>query len=134
MSIQYDISSALAYDPATSATFVDGVSFNVSGSRRLTQMGLTFLTQTELKDVCYWRSKTKTVYQYGSVGSLAAPTGYQPVHTTASTDTTYWTDINSMTADQAAGDGNVYYCISTDDRTTWTVIDNTDGERDIVKK
>jgi hypothetical protein len=60
-------------------------------------------------------------------------TGYQPVHTTASTDTTYWTDINSMTADQAAGDGNVYYCISTDDRTTWTVIDNADGERDIVR-
>jgi hypothetical protein len=60
-------------------------------------------------------------------------TGYQPVHTTASIDTTYWTDINSMTADQAAGDGNVYYAISTDDRTTWTVIDNTDGERDIVR-
>ena len=38
-----------------------------------------------------------------------------------------------MTADQAAGDGNVYYAISTDDRTTWTVIDNTDGERDIVR-
>jgi SpoU rRNA methylase family enzyme len=56
-----------------------------------------------------------------------------PVHTTASIDSTYWTDINSMTADQAAGDGNVYYAISTDDRTTWTVIDNTDGERDIVR-
>ncbi|MDB4416863.1 beta-propeller fold lactonase family protein [bacterium] len=68
-----------------------------------------------------------------SVGSLAIPTGYHPVHTTQSTDTTYWTDINSMTADQAAGDGNVYYAISTDDRTTWTVIDNTDGERDIVR-
>jgi hypothetical protein len=61
------------------------------------------------------------------------PTGYQPVHTTASIDSTYWTDINSMTADQAAGDGNIYYAISTDDRTTWTVIDNTDGERDIVR-
>jgi sugar lactone lactonase YvrE len=38
-----------------------------------------------------------------------------------------------MTADQNAGDGEVYYAISTDDRTTWTVIDNTDGERDIVR-
>jgi hypothetical protein len=37
-----------------------------------------------------------------------------------------------MTADQNAGTGNVYYAISTDDRTTWTVIDNT-GERDIVR-
>jgi len=38
-----------------------------------------------------------------------------------------------MTADESAGDGNVYYAVSTDDRTTWTVIDNTDGERDIVR-
>jgi sugar lactone lactonase YvrE len=68
-----------------------------------------------------------------SLGLTAIPSGYQPVHTTASIDSTYWTDINSMTADQAAGDGNVYYAISTDDRTTWTVIDNTDGERDIVR-
>jgi hypothetical protein len=71
-----------------------------------------------------------TVYQY-AIGQ-AYPTGYQSVHTTASIDSTYWTDINSMTADQNAGTGNVYYAISTDDRTTWTVIDNT-GERDIVR-
>jgi len=38
-----------------------------------------------------------------------------------------------MTADQAAGDGNVYYAISTDDRTTWSIADNTDGIRDIVR-
>ena len=74
-----------------------------------------------------------TVYQYSTGETPIAVTGYQPVHTTASIDSTYWTDINSMTADQAAGDGNVYYAISTDDRTTWTVIDNTDGERDIVR-
>jgi hypothetical protein len=73
-----------------------------------------------------------TVFEY-STGAFYFPTGYQPVHTTSSIDTTYWTDINSMTADQAAGDGNIYYAISTDDRTTWTVIDNTDGERDIVR-
>jgi sugar lactone lactonase YvrE len=72
------------------------------------------------------------IHEY-SIGSTAIPSGYHPVHTTTSIDSTYWTDINSMTADQAAGDGNVYYAISTDDRTTWTVIDNTDGERDIVR-
>jgi hypothetical protein len=65
--------------------------------------------------------------------SLAyVPTGYQPC-ISSNIDSTYWTDINSMTADQNAGDGNVYYAISTDDRTTWTVIDNTEGERDIVR-
>ena len=65
--------------------------------------------------------------------SLIVYSGYAPAITKNSIDTTYWTDINSMTADQAAGDGSVYYAISTDDRTTWTVIDNTDGERDIVR-
>ena len=73
------------------------------------------------------------IYQYSTGTGVAAPTGYHPVHTTSSTDTEYWTDINSMTADQNAGSGEVYYAISTDDRTTWTVIDNTDGERDIVR-
>jgi 6-phosphogluconolactonase (cycloisomerase 2 family) len=68
-----------------------------------------------------------------NVGSFYFASGYQAVHTTASIDSTYWTDINSMTADQNAGDGEVYYAISTDDRTTWTVIDNTNGERDIVR-
>jgi hypothetical protein len=73
------------------------------------------------------------VNEYTTGTGLFFTTGYHPVHTTTSIDSTYWTDINSMTADQAAGSGNVYYAISTDDRTTWTVIDNTDGERDIVR-
>jgi len=91
--------------------------------------------------ICFDNSGTKMyisgdtnnkIYQYDT-GEFFVTTGYQPVHTTQSIDSTYWTDINSMTADQAAGSGNVYYAISTDDRTTWTVIDNTDGERDIVR-
>jgi 6-phosphogluconolactonase (cycloisomerase 2 family) len=68
-----------------------------------------------------------------TLGSTAIPTGYQAVHTTTSTDSTYWTDINSMTADEAAGDGNIYYCVSTDDRTTWKIAKGTDGERSIVR-
>jgi hypothetical protein len=38
-----------------------------------------------------------------------------------------------MTADEAAGDGNIYYCVSTDDRTTWKIAKGTDGERSIVR-
>tara|TARA_R110000803_G_scaffold45188_1_gene95262 strand:- start:95 stop:1510 length:1416 start_codon:yes stop_codon:yes gene_type:complete len=68
-----------------------------------------------------------------NLGSFVSASGYQPVHTTNSIDSTYWTDINSMTADQAAGNGNIYYAISTDDRTTWSVIKDVGGERDIVK-
>jgi sugar lactone lactonase YvrE len=118
LSVGFDVSTA-SYLNSFSASSVDnnanGIVFNANGSKMFL-VGATY----------------DAIYQYSTASSYF-PTGYQPVHTTASTDTTYWTDINSMTADQAAGDGNVYYAISTDDRTTWTVIDNTDGERDIVR-
>ena len=68
-----------------------------------------------------------------TLSGVSVPTGYHAVHTKTSTDSTYWTDINSMTADEAAGDGNIYYCVSTDDRTTWKIAKGTDGERNIVK-
>ena len=68
-----------------------------------------------------------------NLGTEAVLTGYHAVHTTASTDSTYWTDINSMTADEAAGDGSIFYCVSTDDRSTWKIAHNTDGIRSIVR-
>jgi len=37
-----------------------------------------------------------------------------------------------MTATES-GSGTIYYAISTDDRTTWSVVDDTNGERDIVR-
>jgi hypothetical protein len=114
----FDVSTASYsqnFSIGTEDTQPNGIAFNTNGTKMFI-VGAT----------------GDNVYQY-SIGTTAFPTGYQPVHTTQSIDSTYWTDINSMTADQAAGDGNVYYAISTDDRTTWTVIDNTDGERDIVR-
>jgi len=73
-----------------------------------------------------------SVYEYNVV-SLAIPSGYHAVHTTTSIDSQYWTDINSMTADEAAGNGAIYYTVSTDDRTTWKIAKGTDGERSIVR-
>jgi hypothetical protein len=113
----FDVSTAYFVDTlsiSAQETNPRGITFNPEGSK----MYIVGLTGDDV-----------TQYAIGQ----AYPTGYQSVHTTASIDSTYWTDINSMTADQNAGTGNVYYAISTDDRTTWTVIDNTDGERDIVR-
>ena len=122
---EYTLSTG--FDVST-ASFVD--SFSVAG-QDTSPAGLAFNNYgTKMFVVGFVND---TVYEYTLAGAFALLTGYQPVHTTASIDSTYWTDINSMTADQAAGDGNIYYAISTDDRTTWTVIDNTDGERDIVR-
>ena len=73
------------------------------------------------------------VYSYTSGSAPTVPSGYHAAHTTTSTDSQYWTDINSMTADEAAGNGAIYYCVSTDDRTTWKVAKGTDGERSIVR-
>jgi sugar lactone lactonase YvrE len=113
----FDVSTAYFVDSfsvASQDTAPTGIAFNNDGSKM-------YIVGND----------NNSVYQY-AIGQ-AYPTGYQSVHTTASIDSTYWTDINSMTADQNAGTGNIYYAISTDDRTTWTVIDNTDGERDIVR-
>ncbi len=122
---QYTLSTA--FDVSTAS--YNSVSFSVA-SQDTTPLGIAF--NTAGTTMLILGTVNSSIYQY-TTGSVSAPTGYQPVHTTASTDTEYWTDINSMTANQAAGDGNVYYAISTDDRTTWSVIDNTDGERDIVR-
>jgi hypothetical protein len=119
LSTGFDVSTAVFVDSfsvSAQETLPNGIAFNTSGTKM-------FVVGQAGDDV----------NEYTLAGVSAFPTGYQPVHTTASTDTTYWTDINSMTADQNAGNGNIYYAISTDDRTTWTVIDNTDGERDIVR-
>ena len=118
LSTGFDVSTSVysqSFSVASQDTQPTGLAFNTDGSKM-------FVVGNAGQDINEY-----------AVGTEAIPTGYQPVHTTASTDTTYWTDINSMTADQNAGDGEVYYAISTDDRTTWTVIDNTDGERDIVR-
>jgi len=48
-------------------------------------------------------------------------------------DTTTWQDINSMTADQNLNSGEAYYAVSTDDRTTWSVANASDGVRPIVR-
>lgn len=117
---------SVGFDVST-ATYSQNFSVSAQGSG---PRGLTFNTDGTKMYVA--GTTNNSVHEY-DLGSFVVPSGYQPVHTTASIDSTYWTDINSMTADQNAGDGNVYYAISTDNRTTWTVIDNTDGERDIVR-
>ena len=71
----------------------------------------------------------------GSVGTSQPTAQYLPAITSSAgqIDSQYWTDINSMTADDADNDGEVYYAVSTDDRTTWSIAKASDGVRDIVR-
>lgn len=125
----YEWSLSTAYDitNASNITFVGSTAMSLPDST-------TYGFDTGDNGKYFYSVGSNARFYISTIGSgVVFPTGYYSVHTTSSIDSTYWTDINSMTADQVAGDGNVYYAISTDDRTTWTVIDNTDGERDIVR-
>jgi DNA-binding beta-propeller fold protein YncE len=111
----------------STATFVD--SFSVT-SQETNPTAMAFNNDGSKMFVV--GNSSDAVYEY-NVGTRAYPSGYNAVHTTASTDSTYWTDINSMTVDEAAGTGSIYYAVSTDDRTTWKIAKGTDGERSIVR-
>ena len=71
-----------------------------------------------------------------SAGEIFTPTSQYHIAVTNSggqIDTSTWLDINTMVADQDAGDGTVHYAVSTDDRTTWSVIKEGSGVRPIVR-
>ena len=44
-----------------------------------------------------------------------------------------WLDINSMTADETKNGGDIFYAVSTDNRTSWGVAKASDGVRKIAK-
>ena len=70
----------------------------------------------------------------GTAPSFPASTYFPSVtDATGQINSASWTDINSMTADEAAGDGTVNYAVSVDNRTIWKIAHNTSGIRSIVK-
>lgn len=79
---------------------------------------------------------TETVYKY-SIGSITHPySQYVPALTNSSTgqiNSSTWLDINSMTADETKNDGDIFYAVSTDNRTSWGVAKGSDGVRKIAK-
>ena len=61
---------------------------------------------------------------------------YSPALTNSSTgqiNSSSWLDINSMTADETKNGGDVFYAVSTDNRSSWGVAKASDGVRKIVK-
>lgn len=82
-------------------------------------------------------SEVATLYAEGSgSATISVPTSQYHIAVTNASgqiDSASWLDINSMTADQSLGDGEAYYAVSTDDRTTWSVAKASDGVRPIVR-
>lgn len=85
----------------------------------------------------YIMIRQSPLYQYSAnLFNFAQPVDqYLPAVTNVSgeIDTTTWLDINAMVPDDLPQAGEVYYAVSTDGRTEWRVIDNTDGERIIAR-
>jgi len=79
---------------------------------------------------------TKKIFEITGGTSSAHPySQYSPVLTgsTGQINSSSWVDLDSMVADETKNDGDVFYAVSTDDRTSWSVIKDGDGVRKIVK-
>lgn len=124
----YEITLSTAYD-LTSNT----------GATQLYNHGNSYLNGFAIaSDGSYFihgQSNQTTINSY-RLQDLTVPTSSYHLAVTNSggqIDSAYWTDINSMTADQSLGNGEAYYAVSTDDRTTWSVAKGSDGVRPIVR-
>lgn len=125
----YEYNLSTAWDVSTSV-YLQSLSVN---SQDITPSGL-FFKPDGLK-LYMIGNRDDYVSEY-DVGEAFAPTlQYFPsvTSTYGQIDSAFWIDINSMTPDEISEDGEVYYAVSTDDRTTWSVINDADGVRPIVR-
>jgi len=84
----------------------------------------------------YMVGTTNNIFFQYTTQSVSAPAGkYHPAITAATgqIDSQYWTDINTMTADQIAGNGTVSYAVSTDNHAIWKTAKNGVGIRSIAR-
>jgi DNA-binding beta-propeller fold protein YncE len=130
---EYDLSTA--WD-VTSASY-NNVYLDVSGQGTQPN-GLHLKADDQSKLYVVFSDSVNSVMQYstGASTSYYQPTSQYHIGITNSggqIDTSTWLDINTMVADQDAGDGTVHYAVSTDDRTTWSVIKEGSGVRPIVR-
>ena len=123
----YQYSLSVAYDLSTIS--YDNVSFSVTAQAG-TPSAIAF--NTDGTKMFILDTGSDTVYEYSTGAGVTSSTGYQPC-ISGNIDSTYWTDINSLTATNAIGSGDVFYAISNDNKTAWSILDNTDGVRDIVR-
>ena len=81
-------------------------------------------------------STTENVFEF-NIGSFVLPySQYSPALTNSSSgqiNSSTWLDINSMTADETKNDGDIFYAVSTDNRTSWSVAKASDGVRKIAR-
>ena len=102
----------------------------------------------EVWAMCLADNDTKMIIEYndGGVYSLVINLNsaessshpynvYSPAVTgaTGQINTSSWVDISSMTADETKNDGDIFYAVSTDNKTSWGVNKGASGIRKIAK-
>ena len=81
-------------------------------------------------------SNDNNVHKLSAGESVYTYSQYSPALTNSSTgqiNSSSWLDINSMTADETKNDGDIFYAVSTDNRTSWSVAKGSDGVRKIAR-
>jgi hypothetical protein len=98
--------------------------------------GNRFFVYTTSNGASLTSANQKAIYQF-STGSATHPySTYSPALTDSSSgqiNSSTWLDINSMTADETKNDGDIFYAVSTDNRTSWSVAKGSDGVRKIAR-
>ena len=139
----YSLPSAFSVGSAgTSLTRTSG-SMDLStltgnSSNNITYGGLSMSSDGKRLWVIYNNnSGANPVYEItGGTTSVHPYSTYSPSLTNSSTgqiNSSSWLDINSMTADETKNGGDIFYAVSTDNRTSWGVANASDGVRKIAK-
>jgi hypothetical protein len=94
-----------------------------------------YIDQVRIFDKALSADEVSSVYAETPFDNIVSTSQYHigVTNSAGQISSEFWLDINSMTADQSLGDGEAYYAVSTDDRTTWSVAKGSDGVRPIVR-
>ena len=124
LSTPYDISTG-SYSSSetwvTGYTNVWGFSFANNGTKIL---------------ISNYSADPDELVMYDTGGTDHPYSTYSPALTNSSNgqiNSSSWLDINSMTADETKNGGDIFYAVSTDNRTSWGVAKGSDGVRKIAK-
>ena len=140
----YGTTGIFQYDLANPYEINDGSTNSNQGTASYNNISFSFPQDGRPSSVAFDTLGTKmyavgldndTVYQY-STGEVATPySQYFPALTTTGgqINSSSWADLDSMVADETKNDGDVFYAVSTDDRTSWGVIKDGDGVRKIAR-
>ena len=124
----------------TVITGTTGAPYNITANNpnsiQWADNGNRFFVYTTSNGASLTSANQKAIYQF-STGSATHPySTYSPALTNSSNgqiNSSSWLDINSMTADETKNDGDIFYAVSTDNRTSWAVAKASDGVRKIAR-